>query len=125
MSQFDPPPHQPEMDAREDALKQDGYLLGIALVCLVNGMHFSPWYELFLVPVAALATGFWISSQLVILYLASFIISVSTVILAGVPAALYERRLGSGRSTTRSLQIWLLSAFVIAIPALMRMFGGA
>lgn len=124
MSQFTPPPHQPEMDDREAALKQDGYLLGVALVCLLNGMHFSPWYDLFLVPVAALATGFWISSQLIILYLASLIISVSTVILAGVPAALYERLSGEERTTTRSLQIWLLAAFVLTAPALLRLFGG-
>ena len=33
------------MDDREQALRQDGYLLGIATLGLVNGMHFSPLYD--------------------------------------------------------------------------------
>ncbi len=120
------PPHVPppgDMDAREDALKQDGYLLGIALVSLVNGMHFSPWFDLFLVPVAALMAGFWISSQLLIFYMASLILSVSTVIVAGVPAALFERATGRKRSDPASLLIWLGCCFLISIPAFMRLFN--
>jgi hypothetical protein len=123
MTQFTPPPHD-GMDDRESALKQDGYLLGIALLSLVNGMHFSPLYDLFLVPVAALATGFWISSKLIIFYLASLIISVSVAVLAGVPAALYERYAGLRQSSVRSLQIWLAATFVLSLPALLALFRG-
>lgn len=124
MTQFTPPPND-GMDDREEALKQDGYLLGVALLSLVNGMHFSPLYNLFLVPVAALATGFWISSQLIIFYLASLIISLSTVLVAGVPAALYERWSGTPKSSIRSLQIWLAATFLLALPALLVLFTGS
>jgi len=123
MTQFTPPPND-GMDDREAALIQDGYLLGIALLSLVNGMHFSPLYDLFLVPVAALATGFWITSNLIIFYLASLIISVSVAVLAGVPAALYERFAGLRQSSVRSLQIWLAATFVLSLPALMALFRG-
>lgn len=123
MTQFTPPPND-GMDDREAALKQDGYLLGVALLSLINGMHFSPLYDLFLVPVAALATGFWISSKLIIFYLASLIISVSIAVLAGVPAALYERYAGLRQSSIRSLQIWLAATFVLSLPALLALFRG-
>ena len=124
MTHFTPPPHD-GMDDREEALKQDGYLLGVALLSLVNGMHFSPLYNLFLVPVAALASGFWITSQIIIFYLASLIISVSTVIVAGVPAALYERWAGRGQSSVRSLQIWMAATFLLALPAMLVLFIGS
>jgi hypothetical protein len=123
MSEFKLPPND-GMDDREAALKQDGYLLGIALLSLVNGMHFSPLYDLFLVPVAAIATGFWITSQLIIFYLASLIISVSTVVIAGVPAAFYERAKGLKQSSVTSLQIWLAATFVLALPSLITLFRG-
>ena len=100
-------------------------MLGVALLSLVNGMHFSPLYNLFLVPVAALASGFWITSQIIIFYLASLIISVSTVIVAGVPAALYERWAGRGQSSVRSLQIWMAATFLLALPAMLVLFIGS
>jgi hypothetical protein len=74
--------------------------------------------------VAALATGFWISSKLIIFYLASLIISVSIAVLAGVPAALYERYAGLRQSSMRSLQIWLAATFVLSLPALLALFRG-
>lgn len=125
MTGLEPPLSPADLERREQLLQRDGYLLGIALVGLVNGMHFSPLYDLFLVPVAALAAGFWISSKLVIFYLASLVLSVATIMVAGVPAALYERRRSLRETDARSLQIWLASAFVISMPAFMRMFGGA
>jgi hypothetical protein len=118
------PPLSPgDMDLREQALKQDGYLLGIAILSLVNGMHFSPWYDLMLVPVAALSSSFWISSQLIIFYLTSLVLSLITVIIAGIPAALYERAMGLAMSNVRSLQLWMLATAIVAAPAFMRMFG--
>jgi hypothetical protein len=125
MTDLQPPLSPADLERREQLLQRDGYLLGIALVSLVNGMHFSPLYDLFLVPVAAIAAGFWISSKLVIFYVASLVLSVATIIVAGVPAALYERRRALRDTDVRALQIWLASAFVITLPAFMRMFGGA
>jgi hypothetical protein len=76
-----------------------------------------------LVPVAALASSFWISSQLIIFYLTSLVLSLVTVIIAGIPAALYERAAGLAMSNVRSLQLWMLATAIAAAPAFMRMFG--
>jgi hypothetical protein len=45
------------------------------------------------------------------------------VLLAGVPAALYERSKDLVDSDTASLTIWLLSAIVLTLPAVTKMFG--
>ena len=123
MSDQLPRPPGDSMDERERALKQDGYLLGIATVSLVNGMHFSPWFDAFVVPVAALMANFWITSPLILLYLTSLILSVSTLIVAGIPAALFERVRGQNESSPRSLFIWLMSCAVVSLPAILRMFA--
>jgi len=34
-----------EMERREALLKQDGYIIGIASLSLLNGMHFSPYFS--------------------------------------------------------------------------------
>ena len=45
-------------------------------------------------------------------------LSTATVILAGIPAALYERYVGAkDDSTDTSLWIWLAGTAILAIPA--------
>jgi len=111
-----------ELDQREYVLKRDGYLIGIALLGIING-HSSPFYDLLLVPVAAIATSFWISSKLIIFYLASLIVSIATLMIAGIPAALYERRFSPGQTNVRSMQIWLVCTFLVTLPTFMRMLS--
>ena len=123
MSQMHDLPPKDSMDERERALKQDGYLIAIATVGLVNGMHFSPWFDAFVVPVAALMSNFWITSPLILLYLTSLILSVSTLIVSGIPAAIYERVQGQTQSSPRSLLVWLVATALVSLPAILRMFG--
>jgi hypothetical protein len=117
-----PPLSSDELDRRERVLKRDGYLIAIALLGLING-HSSPFYDLMLVPVAAIATSFWISSKLLIFYLASLIVSVATLMIAGIPAALYERRFSPGETNVRSMQIWLACTFLVTLPTFLRMLS--
>ena len=45
-------------------------------------------------------------------------LSTGTVILAGIPAAIYERHVGAkDDSTDTSLWIWLVGTAILAIPA--------
>lgn len=113
----------PDLDSREETLRQDGFLLGIALVSLLNGMHFSPWFDLFAAPIAAIMSGFFISSPILLLYFVSLTVSVATVIIGGVPAALFERSTGRTRSDPASLSIWLGCVAVLSLPSLLRMLG--
>lgn len=111
------------MEDREALLRQDGFLLGIATLGLVNGMQFSPWYEGAFILLRPLLTSFYITSPLITLYFSSLVLAVGSTLLAGVPAALYERATGRTQSDARSMTIWLGCAFLIALPALGRMIG--
>lgn len=111
------------MDDRVEILRNDGYVLGIATLGLVNGMNFSPWFE----PAFFLIRPFWPSflpqSPLLLFYFASLILSVWTVILGGVGAALYERAAGLQASTSRSMLFWLLGTAALSMPAFGRLLG--
>jgi hypothetical protein len=111
------------MDEREDALRRDGTLIGLALAGLVNGSQNSIWFDLLSGPIAAIFSGVLFASPLLTFYFVSLSLSVFTVLLAGVPAALYERAKGLQESDTASLTIWLVSGLVLALPALTRMMG--
>ena len=111
------------MEDREDALRRDGTLVGLATAGLVNGMHTSPWFDVMSAPIAAIMAGFYISSPVILFYLVSLSVSVFTVILAGVPAAMYEQSQGLKTSNSRSLTIWLVAAIILAIPAFLKMIG--
>jgi hypothetical protein len=111
------------MDDREQALRRDGTLIGLALCGLVNGSQNSIWFDLLSGPIAAILSAFLFSSPLLLFYFVSLTISVCTVLLAGVPAALYERSKGLEDSDTTSLTIWLLAAIVLTLPAVTKMFG--
>lgn len=53
----------------------------------------------------------------VVVALASLILSTLTLMVAGVPAALYERFRSSGETTAESAAIWLVAAIVLTLPA--------
>jgi hypothetical protein len=53
------------------------------------------------------------------LIFASLMVSTATVILGGIPAALYERYIGAkDDSTESSLFIWLAGTGILAVPAI-------
>ncbi len=53
------------------------------------------------------------------LIFASLMVSTATVILGGIPAALYERYIGAkDDSTEASLFIWLAGTGILAVPAI-------
>ena len=79
-------------DDRETLIRQDGLLIGIAGASLLSGMHFSPLFDpAFVLVKFLIAPAFFISSPLLLFYFTSLLVSVSCLIVAGVPAALYER----------------------------------
>ena len=56
--------------------------------------------------------------EALIFYFASLMLSTATIILGGIPAAIYERLAGiEGNSTPTSLWIWLAGTGVLTIPA--------
>lgn len=108
-----------DLNQRETLLKRDGMLIGIAGFSLLNGMHFSPLFDPAFVVFRAFAPGFFLSSPLLLFYFTSLLLSAATLILAGVPAALYERMTGRAQSDTTSLGIWLATTFAFVLPTLL------
>lgn len=64
------------------------------------------WYPFFLPPMLPL-----------VFMLSSLILATLTLMVAGVPAALYERLAGSGRTSFVSGLIWLAGVVVLTLPA--------
>ena len=94
----------------------------LVAVAIANGL-FSPA----LLPVFALQ-GIWYpfflpASLPLILLLSSLLLSTLTLMLAGVPAALYERLIGDGKSSRASGLIWLAAAVLLTLPAVPNMLA--
>lgn len=100
-----------------------GLLCAVIAVASLNGMFFSPLFDPVFFHVGPLAESLFIPSSPVRLYFTSLLISFLTLILAGVPAALYERARGFATSTSVSLIIWLLSAVLLSSPAWLALTG--
>jgi hypothetical protein len=112
------PRHDDTPEGREEILKRDGMLIGVAILSLTNGMHFSPWFDTAAVALLPILRGLLITSPLISFYLVSLFLATATLVLSGVPAAILERATGRARSDSRSLGVWLACAFLLALPAL-------
>lgn len=92
-------------------------LVAIIGLAILNGV-FSPA----IIPVFALH-GLWypffLPAILPAIFLAcSLIVSTFTLMLGGVPAALYEKISGGGKSSEVSGLIWLVAVVLLTLPAL-------
>lgn len=112
-----------DMQDREELLKRDGLLIAIAGLSLLNGMQFSPWFDIAFLLLQPFAPGFFITSPLVLLYLTSLLLATATLILGGVPAALYERFTGRTTSDATSLAIWAGCCGLLSLPSLLGLLG--
>lgn len=108
-----------ELQDREELLRRDVILVATAALSLVNGMHFSPWFDLVAILLRPFVAGTFLASPLAFLYLTSIFISACTLLIAGVPAAIYERLKGLEMSTSVSLGVWLAATVLLTAPALL------
>lgn len=108
----------PNMQERQDALQKDVFLVATAGLSLLNGMDFSPYFDPVAILLKPFLAGTFLSSPLVFLYLASLFVSLMTLLIAGIPAALYERLKGQTESSVASLAIWLGATFLLVLPSL-------
>lgn len=112
-----------EMDQREQLLKQDGFLIGIASLSLLNGMDFSVYFEPMVVMVRPLLFSFGITSPVLVLYFASLFLSLTTLILAGVPVAIFEHITQRKNSDTISMALWMGLIALMTLPTLSNLLG--
>jgi hypothetical protein len=94
------------------------YYVGIAFFGMVNGIFNPLFLFVFQISVYLMAEPLF-GSTAAIAYFASLMLSTGTVILAGIPAALYERYVGAKEdSTVTSLWIWLAGTAILTLPAM-------
>lgn len=103
---------------RDALLMRDGYTIGIVGLSVMNGMHFSPWFDPLYFLMRPFAPGFFIASPLLLFYFTSLFITTVSFILSGIIPALFERFTGRATSDTTSLRLWLAIAFLMSLPTL-------
>jgi hypothetical protein len=96
---------------------------GTVGVSLLNGIDISPAFDSVSFYLASFARGSPLFDAEVFYYLTSLSISLLTLIIAGIPAALYERMRGLDRSSLGSLAIWLMVAALLTLPLILRMWA--
>jgi hypothetical protein len=95
-------------------------LVVVLLVSLVNGLA-SPAVLLVVLVSPVWMPAFVPITQESLVYGASLIVSIGTLLVAGVPAALYERMRGQRHSDNTSMIIWLAASVVLTLPVLTRL----
>ncbi len=99
-------------------MERQFYFIGIAFFGMINGMFHPLRVESYI------ATSYFMSlplfgSQGLIFYFSSLMLATGTVILAGIPAAVYERYRGlKDDSNVVALWIWLAGTAALALPAM-------
>ena len=100
-------------------MERNYYFIGIAFFGMINGLFNQSALLFSLVHVQALAPALLFGSGSLTLLFASLMVSTATIILGGIPAALYERYAGvEGDSNAVSLWIWLAFTALLTVPAI-------
>ena len=97
-------------------MKTQPYIVAIMLFAMINGI-FSPWLGAVLPFVFVLMPAFFTDSISVLFFTSSLLFSTITLILGGIPAALYERYIGATESTELSMWLWLAGTGLLTLPA--------
>lgn len=109
---------------RQDIMQRDVLLVATAACSLLNGQPFSPVLTMGALLLKPFVAGTLLASPIVFLYLSSLFVSLLTLLVAGIPAALYERYRGDEASTPVSLGIWFVGTALLSLPALFGIFSG-
>ena len=94
------------------------YYIGIAFFGMVNGLFNQLWLLFALIYVQQFAGPLFFGSVPLTLLFSSLMVSTATIILGGIPAAIYERYTGATDSTDASLWIWLAGTAILTLPAI-------
>lgn len=104
-------------------MERHWYYIGIAFLGMINGMYNQLALLFALLHVQILAPALLFGNVPLTLFMASLMVSTATLILAGIPAALYERFIGAKDDSTEvSLWIWLAGTALLTLPAMGNFF---
>jgi hypothetical protein len=94
------------------------YYAAIALFGVINGLFNQLWLIFALLHVQILSPALLFGSTALTLMFASLMVSTATIILGGIPAALYERFVGTAEGSSEvSLWIWMAGTGLLTLPA--------
>jgi len=99
------------------------YYIAIAFFGMINGLFNQTWLLFSLIHVQILAPALLFGSVPLTLLFSSLMVSTATLILGGIPAAIYERFVGAKEDSTEvSLWIWLAGTALLTLPAIGNFF---
>ena len=100
------------------------YYVAIAFFGMINGIFNQLWLLFALIHVQILAPTLLFGSVPLTLMFTSLMVSTATIVLAGIPAALYERFVGAKDDSTEvSMWIWLAGTALLTLPAIGNFFA--
>ena len=104
-------------------MERQFYFIGIAFFGMINGLFNQVWLIFALIHVQILAPALLFGSTGLTLMFSSLMVSTATIILGGIPAAIYERFAGiKDDSNVISLWIWLAATALLTVPAIGNFF---
>lgn len=104
-------------------MERNFYFIGIAFFGMINGIFNQTALLFALIHVQVLAPALLFGSTGLTLMFSSLMVSTATIIIAGIPAALYERLAGvKDDSNVVSLWIWLAGTALLTLPAIGNFF---
>lgn len=98
-------------------MSKNSFIVAIVGFAILNGM-FSPLLPQAIGAVLIMAPSFFATSIPLLFFFSSILLATLTIMLAGVPAAIYEHLAGTERSTPVSMWIWLAVAALLTLPAI-------
>jgi hypothetical protein len=99
------------------------YYIAIAFFGMINGLFNQLWLLFTLIHVQILSPALLFGSTGLTLMFSSLMVSTATIIIGGIPAAIYERVVGAtDDSTEASLWIWLAGTALLTVPAIGNFF---
>ena len=100
-------------------MERNFYFVGIAFFGMINGLFNQVALLFALLHVQMLAPALLFGSVSLTLMFSSLMVSTATIILGGIPAAIYERFIAAKDDlTVVSLWIWLAATGLLTLPAM-------
>ena len=96
------------------------FVAAIMAIAIVNGIFSAFFVVTSQVMITAIMPPLLLAGPVVIAFLASLIAATATIILAGVPAAIFERATRRTMTDAASYSIWLVTTIALSFPALVR-----
>jgi hypothetical protein len=107
----------------QSLLQRDALVAATVGLAVVSGLPVTPLFDSISYILYLFTRGSSFIGEGTLFYATSVAIAVMTLLIGGIPAAIYERIRGLQESTPVSLGIWLAATALLALPALRSVTG--